>query len=66
MPSIRHARVTLSLCFLAAMCEGFDVQAAGVAAAGGRKTLRAQPPDDGLLLELARQSAKQTTSSPRR
>src|SRR6266850_1107286 len=32
----RRARLTVVLCFLAAMCEGFDVQAAGVAAAGLR------------------------------
>src|ERR1700676_1648200 len=43
MPSIRHARVTLSLCFLAAMCEGFDVQAAGVAAAGIRAEFGPSP-----------------------
>jgi MFS transporter, AAHS family, 3-hydroxyphenylpropionic acid transporter len=30
----RTARITLFLCFLAALCEGADVQAAGVAAAG--------------------------------
>lgn len=32
----RHTRLTVALCFLAAMCEGFDVQAAGVSAAGLR------------------------------
>jgi AAHS family 3-hydroxyphenylpropionic acid transporter len=32
----RHTRLTVALCFLAAMCEGFDVQAAGVAAPGLR------------------------------
>jgi AAHS family 3-hydroxyphenylpropionic acid transporter len=43
MPSIRHGRVTISLCFLAAMCEGFDVQAAGVAAAGMRAEFGPSP-----------------------
>ncbi len=41
--SIRHARITVSLCFLAAMCEGFDVQAAGVAAAGLRAEFGPSP-----------------------
>src|ERR1700716_985539 len=49
MPSIRHVRVTLSLCFLAAMCEGFDVQAAGVAAAGVRAEFGPSPFWLGLL-----------------
>ncbi|MGH8263910.1 MAG: MFS transporter [Steroidobacteraceae bacterium] len=41
-----HTRVTVALCFLAAMCEGFDVQAAGVAGPG----LRAEfSPSDGWL-----------------
>ncbi len=43
MPSTRRARITISLCFLAAMCEGFDVQAAGVAAAGMRAAFGASP-----------------------
>jgi MFS transporter, AAHS family, 3-hydroxyphenylpropionic acid transporter len=41
--STRHARLTISLCFLAAMCEGFDVQAAGVAAAGLRAEFGPSP-----------------------
>jgi len=43
MPSTRRSRVTISLCFLAAMSEGFDVQAAGVAAAGMRAAFGASP-----------------------
>jgi MFS transporter, AAHS family, 3-hydroxyphenylpropionic acid transporter len=43
MPSTRHARVTISLCFLAAMCDGFDVQTAGVAAAGMRAEFGPSP-----------------------
>jgi AAHS family 3-hydroxyphenylpropionic acid transporter len=43
LPGTRHARVTISLCFLAAMCEGFDVQAAGVAAAGVRSEFGPSP-----------------------
>jgi len=43
VPSTRRARVTISLCFLAAMCEGFDVQAAGVAAAGMRAEFGPSP-----------------------
>jgi AAHS family 3-hydroxyphenylpropionic acid transporter len=37
MPDVDNsptARLTVCFCFLAALCEGFDVQAAGVAAAG--------------------------------
>jgi AAHS family 3-hydroxyphenylpropionic acid transporter len=34
---------TVALCLLAALCEGFDVQAAGVAAAGLRADLRPSP-----------------------
>jgi AAHS family 3-hydroxyphenylpropionic acid transporter len=47
--SIRPARVTVALCFLAAMCEGFDVQAAGVAAAGVRAEFGPSPFWLGLL-----------------
>jgi len=34
---------TVALCLLAALCEGFDVQAAGVAAAGLRDEMRPSP-----------------------
>ena len=37
------ATLTVSLCFLGALCEGFDVQAAGVAAAGVSRELHATP-----------------------
>jgi len=40
-------RLTLVFCFLAALCEGFDVQTAGVAAAGLRDELRPTPAELG-------------------
>ena len=39
----RHAAVILSLCFVAALCEGFDVQIAGVSAAGISRELHPGP-----------------------
>jgi AAHS family 3-hydroxyphenylpropionic acid transporter len=39
----------LLFCFLAALCEGYDVQAAGVAAAGIRGELNATPTELGLF-----------------
>jgi len=43
--------VTVGLCFLGALCEGFDVQSAGVAAAGIRHELR--PTSEALGLFFA-------------
>jgi hypothetical protein len=37
------AALTVLLCFLGAICEGFDVQAAGVAAAGVSHLFRPTP-----------------------
>jgi hypothetical protein len=39
------AALTVGLCFLAALCEGFDVQAAGVAAGGLSRQLHPTPID---------------------
>ena len=44
-----HPRVTLAFCFLAALCEGYDVQAAGVAAAGIAAEFHATPGELGLF-----------------
>lgn len=43
------AGVTLVFCFAAALCEGFDVQAAGVAAAGLRREWHPSPDTLGLF-----------------
>ncbi len=37
------AALTVGLCFLGALCEGFDVQAAGVAAGGLSRQLHPTP-----------------------
>ncbi len=49
------ARVALvvGLCFVAAMCEGFDIQAAGVAAAGVRHDFNPTPGQLGLFFAAA-------------
>jgi AAHS family 3-hydroxyphenylpropionic acid transporter len=50
IPQARAGRVLLSgLWFLSALCEGFDVQAAGVAATGMVRELRCTPADLGLF-----------------
>ena len=41
------------LCFLSALCEGFDVQAAGVAANGIARELHCTPADLGLLFSAS-------------
>jgi MFS transporter, AAHS family, 3-hydroxyphenylpropionic acid transporter len=41
------------LCFLSALCEGFDVQAAGVAATGIARELHCTPADLGLLFSAS-------------
>jgi AAHS family 3-hydroxyphenylpropionic acid transporter len=49
---IQQSRVTPflgGLCFLCALCEGFDVQAAGVAATGIARELHCTPADLGLF-----------------
>jgi AAHS family 3-hydroxyphenylpropionic acid transporter len=50
---IQHSRATHRflgcLCFLSALCEGFDVQAAGVAATGIARELHCTPADLGLF-----------------
>lgn len=46
-------RRTLALCFLAAVCEGFDVQAAGVAAAGLGAELQPTPGELGLFFSAS-------------
>lgn len=35
----RRATLTIALCFIVALIEGFDLQSAGTAAAGLRQTL---------------------------
>jgi AAHS family 3-hydroxyphenylpropionic acid transporter len=42
-------RITALLCFLSALCEGFDIQAAGVAATGITQELHCTPSDLGLF-----------------
>jgi MFS transporter, AAHS family, 3-hydroxyphenylpropionic acid transporter len=44
--------LTLLLCFLGAVCEGFDVQTAGVAAAGLRDELRPDPAALGVFFSV--------------
>jgi AAHS family 3-hydroxyphenylpropionic acid transporter len=48
--SARAAMVTLAFCFAAAMCEGLDVQAAGVAAGGIRAAFEPTPGVLGVFL----------------
>lgn len=48
-PPSADARLTLVFCFLAALCEGYDVQAAGVAAAGIVEELQVTPGQLGLF-----------------
>src|SRR5579862_397042 len=43
------AGVTIVFCFAAALCEGFDIQAAGVAAVGLRQELHPSPQSVGLF-----------------
>ena len=47
------SRVTAILCFLSALCEGFDVQAAGVAATGITRELHCAPSDLGLFFSAS-------------
>jgi AAHS family 3-hydroxyphenylpropionic acid transporter len=47
------SRVTAVLCFLSALCEGFDVQAAGVAATGITHELHCTPSDLGLFFSAS-------------
>jgi MFS family permease len=47
--AITRARVTVLFCFLAALCEGFDVQAAGVAALGLSRAFTPTPEQLGLF-----------------
>ena len=49
----RHAPLLRKLCFLSALCEGFDVQAAGVAATGIARELHCTPADLGLLFSAS-------------
>src|SRR5918994_4739864 len=49
----RAAGVTIGFCFLAALCEGFDVQAAGVAAGGISAELRPLPTQLGLFFSAS-------------
>lgn len=44
-----RARVTVLFCFLAALCEGFDIQAAGVAALGLSRAFTPTPEQLGLF-----------------
>jgi AAHS family 3-hydroxyphenylpropionic acid transporter len=46
---ISPARLTVLLCFLGAICEGFDVQSAGVAAGGMVRDLRPASQELGLF-----------------
>jgi AAHS family 3-hydroxyphenylpropionic acid transporter len=41
--ALRSAALIIGLCFLGALCEGFDIQAAGVAAAGVRHEFHPSP-----------------------
>lgn len=54
-PSARAVSLalTLALCFAAAMCEGMDIQAAGVAAGGISQELRPTPAQLGLFFAAA-------------
>src|SRR6185503_20995404 len=45
--------LTLGICFIASMCEGMDVQAAGVAAAGISHALRPTPGQLGVFFTAA-------------
>ena len=47
------SRVTAVLCFLSALCEGFDVQAAGVAATGITHELHCTPSELGLFFSAS-------------
>lgn len=49
-PETRRAGLTLGLCFLAAMVEGFDIQAAGVAAKGMGASFALNPERLGYVL----------------
>ena len=46
-------RFSVGLCFLSALCEGFDVQAAGVAATGITRELHCTPADLGLFFSAS-------------
>jgi AAHS family 3-hydroxyphenylpropionic acid transporter len=46
-------RFSVGLCFLSALCEGFDVQAAGVAAPGITRELHCTPADLGLFFSAS-------------
>jgi MFS transporter, AAHS family, 3-hydroxyphenylpropionic acid transporter len=46
-------RLLGGLCFLSALCEGFDVQAAGVAATGIARELHCTPADLGVLFSAS-------------
>ena len=48
-PAANSVPVVLVFCFLAALCEGFDVQAAGIAAAGITREFHATPAQLGLF-----------------
>ncbi len=48
-----QASATIALCFLAALCEGFDVQAAGVAAAGVVGAFKPSPQALGYLFSAS-------------
>jgi AAHS family 3-hydroxyphenylpropionic acid transporter len=48
-PSANSIPTVLVFCFLAALCEGFDVQAAGIAAAGITREFHATPAQLGLF-----------------
>lgn len=50
---MKTVAAVVALCFLAAMCKGFDVQAAGVAAAGVSHDFRPSPGQLGLLFAAA-------------
>lgn len=46
----RRSTLTIALCFIVALIEGFDLQAAGTAAAGLRQTFALDPKMLGLSL----------------
>ena len=48
-PPSRAVSVTIAFCFLAALCEGFDIQAAGVAAGGISRELQPLPAQLGFF-----------------
>ena len=45
----RHAAITVAICFLIAVIEGLDIQAAGIAAAGIREAFALDSSQSGVF-----------------